>query len=70
MSASFSASLGELGRDELGTPITHGFIDNLHRCGYSNLATYYVRLYCPGFTYDPNSGTVAAKSNNTLLEEQ
>lgn len=70
MFESFSASLGELGHDELGTPITRGFIENLHRTGYTNLASYYVGLYCPGFTYDPNSGTVASKNSNALLEEQ
>lgn len=71
MSESFSASRSTaLGFDEAGAPITNGLIENLHRTGYTNLATYYVGLYCPGFTYDPVSGTVAAKSNNTLLEEQ
>ena len=70
MYESFSVNFGELGRDELGSAITHGFIENLHRTGYTNLASYYVGLYCPGFTYDPVSGTVASKSNNAILEEQ
>lgn len=50
-----------IGRTEDGEPITRFFILNLHRVGLNGLAEYYVHLYCAGFTYDFETGTVATR---------